>query len=666
MASAVQFPSARPSAGSPSLQLSPSRKAIADKFAELSAHSPSKRTIGTSGRPTSPFKKPLLNTSRGNRREEETAPLKAKVILNQSSNEDVSMTLHLSRGPNTSMAEFDLMGSAEDSFLAEARHLGDETFDKKLLEASPKRGIKRAASVRKSAGPSRIGTSGSTLGLGRPSSKDAADSTISLGLRSLSNTSETSNIFDEQGEESLLYASALLDRAMPGGKSSDKVKMLEALAEYRGEVSARARPHSMIVGSSSKISDTPQVPLTAPLRASVTEGVRARTTSRPSASSEGLARATTSSAARVMVPANSAVHGVPATPRQRVGAGASSETPRTATQVGTTPRSRPPLNASAARMRRLSGLPQLVAEDGSMKPPQAIRAKVTLVGSGAAPASSTSSSSSSLSSSARPRERPHSMIGRPSLGAGAPSSSSSTTARVRDLPSSTATSSRPFPSSSSSPRKVVPRPSEALTGQLTRRPSSAGGARSSNSGSVVSSSSASTGTASAGSSSVRKPPRPFLLGAGTNQSSASTSSSSSSGPTTSAARTAGSSPRKSHIPMPSSSSSQPASASSSMMTGVAKVQQQPQVLSRLPRASLIGSVGAAPVGTLGLIRPGGGSDAPGPVTSTSSAPGEGVRRPRPMSMIARPSIGAGAAPGGGGGVTALGRRVSFGYRKADE
>lgn len=85
MASAVQFPSARPSAESPSLQLSPSRKAIADKFAKLSAQSPSKRTIGGSGQPTSPFKRPLLNTSRSNRgREEEAAPLKAKVVLNQS------------------------------------------------------------------------------------------------------------------------------------------------------------------------------------------------------------------------------------------------------------------------------------------------------------------------------------------------------------------------------------------------------------------------------------------------------------------------------------------------------------------------------------------------------------------------------------------------------
>lgn len=85
MASAVQVPSARPSAESSSLQLSPSRKAIADKFAQLSAQSPSKRAIGGSGRPTSPFKRPLLNTSRSNRgREEEAAPLKAKVILNQS------------------------------------------------------------------------------------------------------------------------------------------------------------------------------------------------------------------------------------------------------------------------------------------------------------------------------------------------------------------------------------------------------------------------------------------------------------------------------------------------------------------------------------------------------------------------------------------------------
>lgn len=131
---------------------------------------------------------------------------------------------------NTSV-EYDLMNAPDDSFFAEVKKMGDESFDQRLgigsSRQSPTKRTSRATTHdRQSQSPAAKPQKDNTLGLGIPSESTRAEA--SSGTRIVSGTSDVSNIWDEKGEESLLYASLRIKSK--SAKGSQK-KLLDALAE---------------------------------------------------------------------------------------------------------------------------------------------------------------------------------------------------------------------------------------------------------------------------------------------------------------------------------------------------------------------------------------------------------------------------------------------------
>ncbi|PWN26643.1 hypothetical protein BDZ90DRAFT_45163 [Jaminaea rosea] len=535
---------------------------------------------------------------------------------------DASMSLNLNAsrrggglGNTSTSMDYDIMGAPDDSLLIKAKQMGEESFDRRLLADSPgkREALRRKVQARQSVAPKRQGVTTSSernrssparMGMGAGASYPKKGNALGLGLgipasspdksrtRSFSTVSDTSNLFDEQGEQSLLYATM---RGKPGPSEGEKGKLLAALqGDDKGTVKKPASTSSPVrsskptklatalgaAGSSSSSSSSSSparrgingriLPST-PASAQATPRARTSGIARPSAASasatpragttpsNGSNAVSSSSAARISRPsvgvaatprsARPPVSAVAATPRSRTipstsatpratpssASASASATPR-ATPSSGTPRSRPPLNASAARLRRLSGLPQLMDDEGKMKPPAGSAVKSSASSSVAA---GRTSIATGPRSSAIP-QRPRSSIlttGRPSLAGRKALSSPRATHIARPAPGSAvkSTSSKAggLPASPSAaagkmakarpismyagpaPTQLKSAPSSTtssqpqLTGQLpTRRPPPTSMSRSPQ---MENSNLPSLSTS-------RKPPRPFLLGWGTNHS----------------------------------------------------------------------------------------------------------------------------------------------------
>lgn len=515
------------------LELSPSRKAVLDRFHSINKGPP-----------------PLQQSKRANHVAASMSPL-VHAKLRKATDVDTSMSLNLSqRAPDASVADFDILGAADDTLLADAKQLGDDSFDRRLM----KRHQAGQSSPSKSSTAAGAAT---TMKRPRPSDSSPANSPWERA-RSVSMSSDTSNLLDEQGEQTLLYAS-IRGQESPfkaHAVASSPAKGSNSDVDAKGAVSTRSIPRpSLAMGTPRR--DAPSTPATAARRpTSIGTGARSAM-ARPSAPASASSKLGSAVGAR---PRSSIVPPT-ATPsaRSRPSIAPIAETP---TKVGTTPhigaataattpRSRPPLNASAARMRRLSGLPQMVKDEPSAarRTPQRSSMAPTHAGAGEAAGSTStmtpqrSRTVTSATSEAR-RKRPQSMlVGRPSMLAkpspprnvgasgsavATPSSSSSAARRPSALPTSSAVKptvttprARPqstiaggplaTPSSSSSPMA-------SKTGQLQRRPVPPSTPMMSTPSSAASTTGESQHPSALPmpSTSARKPYRPFLLGWGAN------------------------------------------------------------------------------------------------------------------------------------------------------
>ncbi|CAO1636213.1 unnamed protein product [Jaminaea pallidilutea] len=516
------------------LELSPSRKAVLDRFHSINKGPP-----------------PLQQSKRANHVAASMSPL-VHAKLRKATELDTSMSLNLSqRAPDTSVADFDILGGADDTLLADAKQLGDDSFDRRLM--------KRHQAGQSS--PSKPSTAAAmpatTMKRPRPSDSSPANSPGERG-RSVSTSSDTSNLLDEQGEQTLLYASIRGQESPFKARAvaSSPAKGSNSGVDAKGAASTRSIPRpSLAMGTPRR--EAPSTPATAARRpTSIGPGARS-TMSRPSAPASASSKLGSAVGAR---PQSSIVPPT-ATPsaRSRPSVAPIAETP---TKVGTTPhigaataattpRSRPPLNASAARMRRLSGLPQMVKDEPSAarRTPQRSSVAPTNVGTGeSAGTSSTTTpqrsrpSMASATSEAR-RKRPQSMlVSRPSmLAKPSPPRNVGTSCSTAATPSSSSTARRPsaLPTSSAvKPTVSTPRarpqstvaggplatpsssssPMASKTGQLQRRPAPPSTPMMSPPLSAASTTGESQHPSALPmpSTSARKPYRPFLLGWGAN------------------------------------------------------------------------------------------------------------------------------------------------------
>ncbi|CAO1638799.1 unnamed protein product [Sympodiomycopsis kandeliae] len=585
---------------SPNENLSPSRKAILDRFNKIttmgppiaqpdfSGSQPSTSPVRSQSR-QSPFKKALMNSQRGNTdsadhksdpissANDRLAPSSAK--QRSSTNADLSMSLNLSSmrlSANTSL-DYDLMGAPDDSFLAQAKQMGDDSFEKKLMsQCSPSKTGSKASSSRLSSSPGkrvdpRIHHSNSPssssprvkpqkdnalgIGLGSPSKlSNGKANTTQDKTRSFSLTSDTSNIFDEQGEESLLYASMRI-KAKPGARGGKQQKLLEALAEGREEDAM-----ALSAASSEVKEEVMLPPMSATSRANTFKSppppsaMRTTTTTKPaigrpsiSKSVQSAQQATGSPRPRTLLsssvprPRTTEEVARKAQPTPRTAAAATpntvtrapassarpplatpsssstvrravpSTTPRisrsnvggpssTATPSSTSSSARPTTTAPSSTPR---SRPPLNASATRMRRLSALPQLVDEQGkpkppSVASPASRARTSAAPASTTQRSPTRPTSLaaprtIGRPSIGGAGP---------ARTQPSAMTSAHR----TQDSPKKVVHRTADkdvALSGQLHRRTSS-----------IPASATGSGAMAPPGS--AKRAARPFLLGQGTN------------------------------------------------------------------------------------------------------------------------------------------------------
>lgn len=515
-------------------QLSPSRKAVFDRFSKISMGPPSMMTDQASGKLSapprlvdsskgaSPFKRALMNSRRGNLSPSESNSHPAKTSLPDTSNThagnaDISISLlNISqRLGNTSSVEFDIMASPDDSLLVEARKMGDESFDHRLMQnlspgkaRLPRQQSKGRVSPAKMMLPNPVP--------GSPSKTSSATATENKSARSFSTLSDTSNLFDEEGEQSLLYASVKF-KASPGKKMSpSKQRLLAALAENsedaeqggKAKTAGHSKPTSTsplrtcdggsprictsLQGKSTFVRPTPSTP--APYLAprqpagSVNRPATAlsRTAQPPTASQSTNSRTTTAPATQATSSSRAILSPDPSTP-------------------AATPRSRPPLNASAARMRRLSALPQMTPAQGSQ------RSKLVTPQQTAAPTTTRMpvQTAESPSMARTPAVRPSRIAPRSSLAQKLGTTPASPRAGLATGRSGTAHGS----SVASSHRRTQSQGVAATSGQLQRRTVAATSSAADHPSTRSRPAAGSTAQAIS-----RRTTRPFLLGSGTNHS----------------------------------------------------------------------------------------------------------------------------------------------------
>lgn len=567
----------------PNENMSPSRKAILDRFNKINMGPPpadsraqpefaagaggaklsSSSSPSRSGRNSrSPFKRALMNSQRSNTGNSGSGS-PSKHLLAPMPSSDVSLSLNFSSSvrlsANTSV-EYDLMNAPDDSLLAEAKLMGEESFERKLMQncspsvarrrMSPKRD-QRQSPLRRSA-PAPAPELGNSLGLGLPSfaqtqeherrqTQAQADSS-STGIRSLSMSSDVSNIFDEKGEESLLYASMRIKARSPGkrGAGGQDQKLLSALAEGKEEdvfgvkedkdedVATQSKasvPHA-VTSPSVKRTATSSSALTARPKPSVPAPDSRMT---PSNSRDKLVSPTVKKTQPSTTPRLSTATRPSAAGPASVSASTRAPPASSASVLGrappaSTPRSRPPLNASAARFRRLSALPQLMDEQGRPKAPTTAP-RVSTAARPVVKATTTQQVASPVRSTAASSTSPvvRRTIGRPSVAGGtaAPSAApprprpaiATPAHRMNDSPKTSSRISRGGAAGatpSRTERAVAPVPvrGSAVSGQLHRRAPS-----------MLPPSDGTTNAAAAATGAVKKPlARPFLLGKGTNHS----------------------------------------------------------------------------------------------------------------------------------------------------
>ncbi|CAO1614582.1 unnamed protein product [Parajaminaea phylloscopi] len=528
----------------PSQQLSPTRKAVLDRFQRIDMGPPALRQYSTGEipKPTelshstmgpSPLRRALMNSQRGNI-SPGTVPLgggSAKRPFKTAAMDspaDVSMSLlNISaRGANSSTLEFDIMAAPDDSLLLDARKLGDESFDQRLAQTlSPMAARGPSAARERRSSPAKIGTRADAsasrsarpaLGMGSPSTSSSQSK-----LRSFSSASDTSNLFDEEGEESLLFATMKLKAGAGKKLTPGQARMLKALAEGDGPASSpNIRPSAKIQQPDRQQQSHLGMPLPGHARAAPQAAPQGRIQS-PSRTTQTRALPNASgSTQRVMPGLGDGKFKVPTAVRS------DDAPPNAILSPSGAPASRPPLNAGAARMKRLSGLPQPGVDHArrvgpqtpqrqlprpQLRTPAMSRVEQPQARAQAAPTSSTTSRTSALVS-------PRATAARPSLASKfAPSSP-----RIADRRTQAGQAASTATASAAVHRRTQSQGVVTTTGQLERR----GSARGTEARTAVTPQSSRISTGLPGSSSARRPPRPFLLGSGTNHTASGPSSSS--------------------------------------------------------------------------------------------------------------------------------------------